>query len=146
VSGVDRIGGVDLEGITVLAVEDHVDARNLLKRVLEESKAKVIIAGSVEEALTLLPTSKPDIILCDIGMTGKDGYEFIEEVREREDQTPALAVTAFARTEDKARALRAGYHGHIAKPIEPAELVSTVAVFAKSVKAAPEGGMGSKPA
>jgi PAS domain S-box-containing protein len=137
-------GRVDLQGITVLSVEDHADARDLLRIVLEDCHAKVISAGSVEEAMKLLEKAKPDIILCDIGMTGKDGYQFIEEVRERGVRTPALAVTAFARTEDKARALRAGYHGHIAKPIEPAELVSTVAVFAKSLKDAGEE-LGSKP-
>jgi len=65
-------------------------------------------------------------------MPGKDGYDFITELRRRKNDTPALAVTAFARAEDKLRALRAGYHGHIAKPIEPSELISAVAVFAKA--------------
>ena len=128
--------GIDLEGVTVLAVEDQEDARNLVRMVLEDCNAKVISAGSAEEALLLLRSNKPDVILCDIGMSGKDGYEFIEEVRENGDSTPALALTAFARTEDRMRALRAGYHEHIAKPIEPAELVSTIAVLARSAKGA----------
>jgi CheY-like chemotaxis protein len=125
---------VNLEGITVLAVEDQADARELLRVVLERSRAKVFTAGSVDEALGLLERARPAIILCDIGMPGRDGYDFIAELRRRNDDTPALAVTAFARTEDKIRALRAGYHGHIAKPIEPAELVSTVAVLARAGK------------
>jgi PAS domain S-box-containing protein len=123
---------VDLEGITVLAVEDQADARQLLRLVLERSHARVFTAGSVDEALLVLELAKPAIILCDIGMPGKDGYDFITELRRRKNDTPALAVTAFARAEDKLRALRAGYHGHIAKPIEPAELISAVAVFAKA--------------
>ncbi|HEU5180540.1 MAG TPA: ATP-binding protein, partial [Candidatus Polarisedimenticolia bacterium] len=127
---------VDLKGVTVLAIEDQEDARNLVKMVLEDCNAKVISAGSAEEALILLGSTKPDVILCDIGMSGKDGYEFIEEVREKGDRTPALALTAFARTEDRMRALRAGYHGHIAKPIEPAELVTTVAVLARAARRA----------
>jgi PAS domain S-box-containing protein len=123
---------VDLEGITVLAVEDQADARELLRIILERSHARVVTAGSVDEALRVLERAKPEIILCDIGMPGKDGYDFIAELRRRKDDTPALAVTAFARAEDKIRALRAGYHGHIAKPIEPAELLTTVAVLAKT--------------
>ena len=123
---------VDLNGITVLAVEDQADARELLRIVLEKSRARVITAGSVDEAFAVLKSARPAIILCDIGMPGKDGYDFIAELRRRKDDTPALAVTAFARVEDKIRALRAGYHGHITKPIEPAELLSTVAVLAKT--------------
>jgi PAS domain S-box-containing protein len=144
----DRMGApidVDLGGVTVLAVEDQEDARNLVRMVLEHCHARVISARSAEEALLLLGSTRPDVILCDIGMSGKDGYEFIEEVREKGDQTPALALTAFARTEDRMRALRAGYHGHLAKPIEPAELVSTVAVLARSAKGSGSAPMGSGP-
>jgi CheY-like chemotaxis protein len=68
-------------------------------------------------------------VLCDIGMPGVDGYQFIRTMRESGDHTPALAVTAFARPEDRLRALRAGYQGHITKPINPAELLATIAVF-----------------
>ena len=130
--GARRGEDVDLEGITILAVEDQADARELLRIVLERSRARVLTAASADEALRMLEKAKPAIILCDIGMPGKDGYDFIAELRRRKDDTPALAVTAFARAEDKIRALRAGYHGHIAKPIEPAELLSTVAVLAKA--------------
>ena len=72
---------------------------------------------------------RPNIVLCDIGMPGVDGYQFIRELRETGDHTPALAVTAFARAEDRLRALRAGYQGHVTKPVNPAELLATIAVF-----------------
>jgi len=123
---------VDLTGIRVLAIDDQEDARELLKRVLEECHAEVVTAASTEEALDALEGHRPHVVLCDIGLPGKDGYEFIKEMRNRGDETPALAVTAFARSEDRLRAFRAGYQGHISKPIEPAELVATVGVFVKS--------------
>jgi len=72
---------------------------------------------------------RPRVILCDIGMPGKDGYEFIRTLRGSGDATPAVAVTAFAAADDRLRALRAGYQGHIAKPVEPSELVATVAAL-----------------
>jgi PAS domain S-box-containing protein len=133
---------VDLEGITVLAVDDQADARDLLRVVLERCRARVLTAGSAEEALRMLERARPDIVLCDIGMPGKDGYGFIRDVRHRDDQVPALAVTAFAHKEDRIRALRAGYQGQIAKPIEPAELISTVASFVRMARdhAAARGG------
>jgi len=127
---------VDLEGVTVLAVDDQEDARDLLKVVLERCHARVLTASSADEALRVLERSRPDIVLCDIGMPGKDGYGFIREVRHRADPTPALAVTAFAHKEDRIRALRAGYQGQIAKPVEPAELVSAVAAFVRTAGAA----------
>jgi PAS domain S-box-containing protein len=126
---------IDLSGITVLAVDDQPDARELMRIVLESRHARVFTAGSADEALGLLSAASPDIILCDIAMPGLDGYGFIRLVRQRDDGTPALAVSAFARTEDRARALRAGYQAHIAKPVEPEELVSTVAVLARSAGA-----------
>ncbi|HET8948735.1 MAG TPA: ATP-binding protein [Candidatus Polarisedimenticolia bacterium] len=127
---------VDLDGVTVLAVDDQEDARDLLKVVLERCHARVLTAASADEALRVLESARPDIVLCDIGMPGKDGYSFIREVRHREDPTPALAVTAFAHKEDRIRALRAGYQGQIAKPVEPAELVSAVAAFVRTAAAA----------
>jgi DNA-binding response OmpR family regulator len=105
--------------------------------VLERCNARVVTAASADEALRVLERIRPDIVLCDIGMPGKDGYGFIRDVRHRDDSTPALAVTAFAHKEDRIRALRAGYQGQIAKPVEPAELISTVAAF---VRMARDGG------
>jgi CheY-like chemotaxis protein len=120
---------VDLEGLEVLAIDDQPDSRMFLTRILEEHHARVLNASSAKEGLFVLKKHKPNIVLCDIGMPGVDGYQFIRTMRESGDHTPALAVTAFARPEDRLRALRAGYQGHITKPINPAELLATIAVF-----------------
>jgi CheY-like chemotaxis protein len=125
------VADVDLTGIRVLAVDDQADSIVIIRRVLEDCHAQVIGAGSAEEALAALEAERPDVILCDIGMPAKDGYSFLKELRESGDDTPAIAVTAFARPEDKVRSLRAGYHAHVSKPIDTAELVSTVAVFSR---------------
>jgi CheY-like chemotaxis protein len=125
-------------------VDDQADARDLLRVILERCRAKVLTAGSAEEALMMLERARPDIVLCDIGMPGKDGYGFIRDLRHRDDQVPALAVTAFAHKEDRIRALRAGYHGQIAKPIEPAELISTVASFVRMARDGAAGPRGAR--
>jgi CheY-like chemotaxis protein len=109
--------------------------------VLQERGAEVVTAGSVDEALGLLEEHRPNVVLCDIGMPGKDGYEFIREVRRLGHTMPAVAVTAFARAEDRLRALRAGYQGHVVKPVEPAELIATVAVFAGQTFGGDGGGV-----
>ena len=123
-----------LDGITVLAVDDEPDARVLLKRILENSGARVLIAASAEEGMTALRGERPDMIISDIGMPGEDGYAFIRRVRalppDAGGRTPAAALTAFARAEDRTRALRAGYQSHVAKPVEPAELTAVVASLA----------------
>jgi len=119
---------VDLSGLKVLVVDDDADARRLLKRLLAECHAEVTTAASGREALQLLNAVQPDILVSDIGMPEMDGYEFITRVRASAGRNlPAAAVTAFARSEDKRRALAAGYQTHIAKPIEPAQLLATVA-------------------
>jgi CheY-like chemotaxis protein/two-component sensor histidine kinase len=123
-----------LEGITVLAVDDEADARSLLRRVLEECGARVLLAESAAEGLAIVLRARPDMIVSDIGMPGEDGYEFIRQVRklkpEEGGRTPAAALTAFARAEDRTRALRAGYQTHVAKPVEPTELSAVVASLA----------------
>jgi CheY-like chemotaxis protein len=120
--------------VTVLAVDDEPDARSLLKRILEGCGARVFVAASSQEGLEILRRERPDMVLSDIGMPGEDGYEFIRQVRalkpEEGGRTPAAALTAFARAEDRTRALRAGYHTHVAKPVEPAELTAVVASLA----------------
>ncbi|HEY1683281.1 MAG TPA: ATP-binding protein [Tepidisphaeraceae bacterium] len=124
-----------LEGLTVLAVDDEADARGLIQRVLEGCGAKVFLASSAEEGLEILQQQKLDMIISDIGMPGKDGYEFIKKVRalpaDKGGRIPAAALTAFARSEDRTRALRAGYQSHIAKPVEAAELAAVVASLAQ---------------
>lgn len=120
----------DLSGLKVLVVDDERDARELVRRVLEECDAKVATAGSAEEALSALRLDRPNVLVSDIGMPEVDGYEFLRRVRAMDrgsERIPAIALTAFARSDDRTRALRAGFLAHISKPVEPAELVATVA-------------------
>ena len=132
------IGGIatdfkrsDLSGVTVLVIDDQADARDLIQRVLAECGAKVITAGTAAEALRAVETERPDVLVSDIGMPDVDGYELLRRVRAlghaRGGRVPAIALTAFARSEDRTRALRAGFLVHVSKPVEPAELVATVA-------------------
>lgn len=134
VAPASRVDHPSLAGITVLAVDDEPDARNLLKRVLEACGARVLLASSAAEALGLATSERPDMIVSDIGMPGEDGYDFIRRLRqlsaEEGGRTPAAALTAFARAEDRTRALRAGFQTHVAKPVEPTELTAVVASLA----------------
>jgi PAS domain S-box-containing protein len=127
------LSDVTLRGAKVLVVEDDADARDLIQRLLEAYGAQVFTASSGPEALTLLPSVRPDLLVSDIGLPDMDGYELIERIRalspEDGGTMPAVAVTAFARPDDRRRALRAGYQAHVAKPVQPAELVATVASF-----------------
>jgi PAS domain S-box-containing protein len=129
-----RSHDVSLAGVKILVVDDESDARELVKRVLVGCGAVVEVAGSAQEALTHLSKQRPDVIVSDIGMPETDGYQFMRELRQRPSaaggRTPAVALTAFARSEDRTRAMMAGYQVHIAKPIEPRELVATVASLA----------------
>jgi CheY-like chemotaxis protein len=124
----------DLSGVKVLVVDDQPDARDLVSRVLAECLADVRHCGSGEEALAMIETFRPSLIVTDIGMPGMDGYELLRHIRalgkDRGGHVPAIALTAFARSEDRTRALRAGFLVHVAKPVEPAELVATVASVA----------------
>ncbi len=120
-----------LDSVNVLVVDDEQDARELIESILLQSGARVWTAGTADEGLAIIEAQRPDIIVSDIGMPSKDGYEFIREVRGlgllAGGRTPAIALTAFARSEDRTRAMIAGYQVHISKPIEPGELVATVA-------------------
>ncbi|HJR06247.1 MAG TPA: ATP-binding protein [Pyrinomonadaceae bacterium] len=117
-----------LGGLRILIVEDEPDTRVLLRKALERFGAKVETCELAGEALAALETSAFDVILSDIAMPGEDGYMFIEKIRECHDATPAIAFTAYAREEDKERALAAGFQLHLAKPIAPRELAEAVAV------------------
>ena len=121
----------DLSGVKVLVVDDQADARDLIVRVLSECRADVVTASSAEEALAAVEALRPHVLVSDIGLPDVDGYEFLRRVRAlghaRGGAVPAIALTAFARSEDRTRALRAGYLVHVAKPVEPSELVATVA-------------------
>nr|MBA3804320.1 response regulator [Acidobacteriota bacterium] len=124
----------ELAGLHVLVVDDEADARDLLAVVLESCGSKVIFAGSATEALDALKRLKPDLLISDIEMPGEDGYSLISNVRalkpEEGGQTPAIALTAHARLEDRMRSLSAGFQMHVAKPVEPAELVVVIASLA----------------
>ncbi len=117
-----------LDGITILAVDDEPDTRELLKAGLENCGAMVTVAGSVEEAFTALEQQVPDVLISDIGMPGADGYDLIRKLRalrpESGGKVPAIALTAYARVEDRLQALRSGYQMHVPKPVELAELVA----------------------
>jgi CheY-like chemotaxis protein len=115
----------------VLVVDDQADARDLISRVLQGCSAEVITADSTEAALILVEERRPDVLVSDIGMPDSDGFELLRRVRAlgaaRGGGIPAIALTAFARAEDRIRALRAGFLVHVSKPVDPSELVATVA-------------------
>jgi signal transduction histidine kinase/CheY-like chemotaxis protein len=123
-----------LSGIKVLVVDDDEDTRQVLKGLLELHRAEVVAAHSAAEALHIVARGGIDLVLCDIGMAGTDGYAFITALRSRSPELggsiPAIAVTAFARVEDRTRALLAGFSAHLAKPVDSLELVATVASIA----------------
>jgi PAS domain S-box-containing protein len=122
-----------LAGLRVLVVDDELDARRLISTVLRQCGADVIAASSAAEALDLLARQRPDVLISDIGMPGEDGYSLIRRLRasENHDQRlPAVALTAYARTEDRLRALAAGFQMHVSKPVNPAELATVVGSLA----------------
>jgi len=124
----------DLSGITVLVVDDQPDARDVITRILAECEATVLSAANVEEAVLLVERSHPDVLVSDIDMPDSDGFDLLRRVRAlghaRGGKTPAIALTALARSEDRTQALRAGFLAHLAKPVEPSELVATIASIA----------------
>jgi PAS domain S-box-containing protein len=132
---VSRTAGITdqllLDGLRLLIVDDEADFRNLVIRMLGQYGALVKAAGSASEALVELEKWKPDVLVADIGMPEEDGYGLIGKVRalsaERGGSTPAVALTAYTREEDRLRALSAGYHVHLAKPITGPELAAAVA-------------------
>jgi len=131
-SGVDRLP--PLAGIRVLVVDDDADARDLVTAVLGQSGAEVVTASSTAEALDALARARPHVLVSELSMPGDDGYALLERIRalglDRDGRVPAVALTAFARAEDRARALAAGYAVHVPKPVEPAALVEIVARLA----------------
>ncbi len=134
---------VSLENVHVLVVDDEIDARELVKRLLEMAGATVSMAGSVSEAMERIVAGRPDVLVCDIGMPGEDGYSLIRRLRgleeKQENVLPAVAVTAYARSEDRTKAIRSGFQNHLAKPVEPAELLAVVSSLAgRKIKTPPE--------
>jgi PAS domain S-box-containing protein len=121
----------DLSGVSVLVVDDDRDARELIARILSDCQARVALAANAREALALLQSGPPDLLISDLGMPDMDGFELLSRVRavgrEHGGDVPAIALTAFARSEDRLRALEAGFSAHISKPVEPGELIAAVA-------------------
>jgi PAS domain S-box-containing protein len=127
-------GKLDLHDVCVLAVDDEADARHLIKRILAGCGAQVETAESGAAALRFLRKARPHVLVMDIGMPQEDGYSAMRKIRQLSTEeggvVPAIALTAFARSEDRRRAILSGFQMHLAKPVEPAELIAMVASLA----------------
>lgn len=124
-----------LHGVRVLAVDDDRDALSLLREILETTGATVVTADSGQSALDVLEQMTPDVLLADLGMPQMSGFELIDRVRRSErpgvKEIPAAALTAYVRSEDRTKALRSGFQMHLAKPVDPGELMAAMASLAK---------------
>jgi CheY-like chemotaxis protein len=123
-----------LENIKVVAVDDDLDTRDLLKAILERGGAEATVVSSGQEALEAIKTVRPDVLLSDLAMPKMDGYELLEKVRSLEQEVgwlPSIAFTASARSEDRLRSRRAGFQAHIAKPVNSNELVTIIVELVK---------------
>src|SRR6202034_1885347 len=121
---------LDFSRVVALVVEDDDDARELTRRILTDVGAKVVEASTADAAVARVVSSKPSILISDIGMAREDGYQLLRRLRELgygPDVLPAIALTAFARSEDRGAALAAGFQDHMVKPLDPATLVQRVA-------------------
>ncbi|MEH1944435.1 MAG: response regulator [Nostoc sp.] len=125
-----------LAGLDILVVEDDDDTRFFITTVLEMDGAKVIAVPSAAAAHQALSELQPDILICDIGLPGEDGYSFIYKIRalnpKNGGRVPAIALTAYADSEARIRALEAGFDTHVSKPTDPEELVEIVACLVAS--------------
>jgi PAS domain S-box-containing protein len=122
-----------LAGRTILLVEDHDDARELITSVLEAAGGRVIAVSTVPEAMAWATAERPDLLVADIGLPGEDGFTLLRKMRTLYSDLPAIALSAYARAVDRDRALAAGFDHYLIKPVEPARLVETVADAADSV-------------
>ncbi len=124
-----------IAGVRVLVVDDEPDARALMRRVLENCDATVLVAATAAEAMVILQAQRPDVLVSDIGMPQEDGYSLIRRIRALKPEdggtTPAVALTAYARAQDRMKAVMAGFQHHVTKPVDPAELITMVASLAK---------------
>jgi CheY-like chemotaxis protein len=124
----------DLSGLRIIVVDDEPDARDVIARILARAGARTTSAASVREALAAITSERPDIIVSDIAMPTEDGYDLIRILRELSptlgSPIPALALTAYAREEDRARCLSAGFEAYLSKPVNPAELLGVIAHLA----------------
>jgi len=119
----------DLRGARILVVDDDSDARDLIARLLGEAGAVVRVAADVPTAMELTHRERPDLVISDLGMPGEDGYDFIRQLRHETGPSaiPAIALTAFVGDEDRQRALQAGYHDHLGKPLDSRKLIEAAA-------------------
>jgi CheY-like chemotaxis protein len=124
-----------LAGLRILVVDDEPEAREVVSAILGEAGAEVAAAANARQAIDLVMQWKPNVLISDIGMPNEDGYELIRKLRalspENGGQIPAVALTAFARTQDRLKVLSAGYQMHVPKPVEPTELAMVVASLTK---------------
>ena len=142
-SATEPATGVTLEAVRVLVVEDEPDTRQFLKRLLEGHGARVVTAASGRDALDAFRRDDVDVLISDIGLPGLDGYELMRQIRRgapADRRVAAIALTAYARAEDRTRALRAGYQAHVTKPVDGAELVAMVASLLDLTTAARRSG------
>ncbi len=125
----------DLSGLRILLVEDQWDSRELMAEILRSAGSEVTAVGSAPEAMEALATLRPDVVVSDIGMPGEDGYSLVRRIRQIPDDSrrsvPAIAVSAYAREEDRIRSISAGFQMHLAKPFEPVELIAAVGRLAR---------------
>jgi PAS domain S-box-containing protein len=132
---------VSLTNLHVLVVDDDGDARDLLQRLLQMAGATVSMASSASEAMERILAERPDILVCDIGMPGEDGYTFIRRLRSIDETQgsalPAVALSAYARSNDRTKAIRSGFQNHLAKPVEPAELLAVISSLANRKLSSP---------
>jgi len=130
----------ELDGLHVLAVDDEEDSREMLRSLLETCGARVTVTASVAEAFQRFCEAPPAVLLSDIGMPGADGFALIAKIRALSPaaggDTPAVALTAYARTEDRAHCLLAGFSSHVPKPVEPLELLAVIASLARRTRPA----------
>jgi CheY-like chemotaxis protein len=119
-----------LDGVRILVVDDHAESLEVVGRLLRNGGARVVLARDADEAELLARRHPLDIVICDIGLPGRDGYQLIRALRQAGIMAPAAALTAFARETDRVRALEAGFDAHIAKPVQPVDLLATVASLA----------------
>ncbi|MDI1484011.1 ATP-binding protein [Polyangium sp. y55x31] len=138
--GLGRAPGPSLEGHRILVIDDEPDVLEMLSSYLSSRGATVLVAASAAEGLGKIKESRPDVVVCDIGMPGQDGYGFIEELRSSSpaegSATPVVALTAYARPEDRSRAILHGFDTHVAKPLDPGELASVIERLSTSKAAA----------
>jgi CheY-like chemotaxis protein len=129
-SASQTLRAMDFTRVVALVVEDDDDTRELTRRILTDVGAKVVEAASADAAVACIESCRPNILISDIGMAREDGYQLLKRLRDSgygPDVLPAIALTAFARTEDRSAALAAGFQDHLVKPLDPQTLVLRVA-------------------